>query len=247
MLKARRGDVSTGGLGAGDRKALEPEDRIRVSPDYSTGVDEHVRGGGYGVNASEVRASSEDVGLAVGIDLGGGEHDARCAAELVVEVVILFRGGRFGELDVVDDRARPVSVQDLDRSGVIGAREGPGDAKLRERLVVDPDNNDISGPSHRTEREPRVDRDVLQLGPEVPYVGQYSHRSGEEACQQHNFWPQARGAAPESDRHATVRLTGAGRFADRIGLQRGRGEPFSAGGVIHHAVGDEIPHRKRLT
>ncbi len=75
--------------------------------DLPAGQDRERRHRGPRTDAGEVLVAPEDVGGAVLVGLGRREDRAGEAADRVVERAVLGRARRLGELDVVDDLARP--------------------------------------------------------------------------------------------------------------------------------------------
>ena len=97
------------------------------------------------MDAPQVGVAAEDVGVAAPVALAGGEHGAAGVADRLVEGQVLARGGGLGELDVVDDLARPGRVQAANRPRVQGARERPRLTQDVEALGVDGDDHDVVG------------------------------------------------------------------------------------------------------
>ena len=96
------------------------------------------------------------------VRLGRREDGAAGALDRVVEREVLARLRRLGELDVVDDLARARAVQRVDRLAVPRARERPLQIELRERDVVDRDDDDVRRWLRAARLEPAVDRRVLE-------------------------------------------------------------------------------------
>ena len=87
------------------------------------------------------------------VALARGEHGAASVVDRVEEGEILARLGLLGELDVVDDLARPRGVKVAHDLGVERAREGPGLLQLAEGLGVDPTTSrPLTGSAPRTSK-----------------------------------------------------------------------------------------------
>src|SRR2546428_10259868 len=94
--------------------------------------------------------AAEHVRLSLRVDLERREDDVARPRNRLDERVVLAREGRFGELDVVRDHARPVAAQDVDQPAVEVPRIGPMDLfAIRipqpEREFVDPDDDHVMG------------------------------------------------------------------------------------------------------
>ena len=96
------------------------------------------------------------------VALAGGEDRAAGGADRVEERQVLTRGGRLGELDVVDDLARAGGVQAAHRAAVQRARERPLLLRAVEGLGVDRDDDDVVGPLGPAQVEAGLERLALE-------------------------------------------------------------------------------------
>jgi hypothetical protein len=154
--------VAARALRSHDRQRVKPVDRVGVAADHATGVVGQVRGRDARVRGRDVRVAAEHVRLAIRVRLARREHDVSRPGDRVIERVVVRRVGRLGELDVEDDRSRPVRAQPVDDLAVPASRERPRMVEVVERRVVDAHHDHVVGSHRRPQREPDIDRTVLE-------------------------------------------------------------------------------------
>jgi hypothetical protein len=97
------------------------------------------------VQAAVLAVAAEDVGAALGVDLGRREHDVagRAHGQDQPTVVVGVVGVGLGELHVVGDHLRAGALELADQARMPGAPKRPPQVQVRERLVVDRHDDDV--------------------------------------------------------------------------------------------------------
>ena len=126
--------------------------------------------------------AAEYPGVALRVHLRGGEHDpAAGPGDRFDQRVVLGRGRRLRELDVVGDRPGAVAAEAVDHLAVQVAGEGPALPQLAERPGVDLHDRQVVG--HRlgpADREAGVDGAQLLAVQEVGPICDQGDRRGAE-------------------------------------------------------------------
>jgi hypothetical protein len=159
--------------------------------------------GSLGADLVQELVAPEHVAAALLVRLRGGEDDVVGAVDRGDERVVVARGRLLGELDVVDDHPRAVAAQAVDGARVVAARERPVIPSVRERLVVDGDDEQVGCRLRVATLEALDDGLLLEAREQASEVGGASHAGGDDTRHEDGHGP---GAPAAGDAHGAQRM-----------------------------------------